>query len=474
MQETKSQVHTDWQHNWHASLATKITGPILWVIVLVSILVAIITQKNVHHELEEKFNSDADKAAYQIGALLNQKNWNKETLSVQLQKYLDNEEFTAIRVVSNQDSVLLGNVTNEMIQIDRPIIVADNTNNNFNTYILNVYNPPIEEAVKQHRKNALLTIGIPFILFGLILAAMIHVIITRPIQQMVAATRKICDGDMTIRLEGKRIDEFGELEKFFNRMLDKLEQNHIELKNAFVSAESANKAKSEFLANMSHELRTPLNAIVGYTELLEEFILDNGLDSCIGDTQRIHQSAHHLLNLINDVLDLSKIEAGKLEICPANFDIYHTLQDVMSLSAPLANKNNNQLELIANESLGIMRSDETKIHQILLNLLSNAAKFTKEGKITISAEKFNKNNVEFIRFSVTDTGIGMTAEQQKKIFNDFVQADSSTTKKYGGTGLGLSITKRFCEILDGSINVFSEKDRGSVFSVNFPIIYQGH
>ncbi len=273
-----------------------------------------------------------------------------------------------------------------------------------------------------------------------------------------------------------------------------------EFRRAALAAEAANRSKSIFLANMSHELRTPLNAIIGYSEILQEDARDLGAEEFIDDLQRINTAGKHLLDLIKDILDLTKIEAGRTDLHVETFTISTLVEEVVATIAPMADKNSNILEIQYPENIGSMQTDLTKLRQSLLNLLSNAAKFTCSGTITFTvtrsietpaeAEKRGKrlgaprgsgkaeNSLsllyspqDWIVFTVKDTGIGMSSEQLAKIFDPFTQADSSTTKKYGGTGLGLTITKKFCEMMGGDITAFSEVDKGSTFTIRLPAIF---
>jgi PAS domain S-box-containing protein len=238
-----------------------------------------------------------------------------------------------------------------------------------------------------------------------------------------------------------------------------------------IKAEDANRSKSEFLANMSHELRTPLNAIIGYSEILEEDAIDIGQDHFVPDLHKIRNSGKHLLGLINDVLDLSKVEAGKMELHLESFDLTAMLKDVASTVYPLAEKNANDLVINCPNNLGIMHADLTKVRQSLFNLLSNAAKFTEKGQVRLDVEKQtnDKDSADWIVFSVRDTGIGMTPEQLHKLFQAFSQADASTTRKYGGTGLGLAITKRFSTLMGGDVTVESEFGKGTTFTLTLPL-----
>jgi signal transduction histidine kinase len=236
------------------------------------------------------------------------------------------------------------------------------------------------------------------------------------------------------------------------------------------TAEAANRAKSAFLANTSHELRTPLNAIIGYSEMLVEDCEDRGLNEFIPDLIKIRASGKHLLTLINDILDLSKIEAGRMELYLETFEISRLVDDVMATVLPMVEKNSNKLEVHCEDNLGTMHADLTKVRQGLSNLLSNAAKFTDHGIINLVVERKTIDNVDWVIFRVKDTGIGMTPEQKEKLFQAFSQADVSTTRKYGGTGLGLVITKIFMQMMGGEISVQSEPDIGSTFTIRLPAV----
>jgi PAS domain S-box-containing protein len=230
-------------------------------------------------------------------------------------------------------------------------------------------------------------------------------------------------------------------------------------------AEAANLAKSQFLANMSHELRTPLNAIIGYSEMLQEEADDLGHEELLPDLRKIQNAGKHLLSLINDVLDLSKIEAGKMELHPETVEIRTVINDVSVTVGPMVERNGNRLEVVCPDDLGSMVSDPVKLRQVLLNLLSNASKFTEHGVITLEAERAVLNDDPMVVFRVRDTGVGMTAEQIERIFEAFAQADATVSRKYGGTGLGLTITRRFCQMLGGDVTVKSEPGTGSTFTV---------
>ncbi len=333
--------------------------------------------------------------------------------------------------------------------------------------------------------------------FALLVSSKLQKLISGPILHL-EDTMRMVSATKSYEVRAKKFygDEIGRLIDGFNTMLseiqhrdsalhhanDELKTRTMELEgeivhrkemqkellNAKLAAEDANRAKSAFLANMSHELRTPLNAIIGYSEMLEEETHELGKLENVKDLQKIQGAGKHLLSLINDVLDLSKIEAGRMGLHLETFDISQMIEEMVATLHPAIAKNSNTMEVRVPQELGAMRADITKVRQILFNLLSNASKFTDHGTISIDVDRSMDEGQDWIRFRVADTGIGITPKQKTNLFQEFTQADVSIARKYGGTGLGLAISYRYVKLMKGRISVESEPGQGSVFTVHLP------
>jgi PAS domain S-box-containing protein len=263
----------------------------------------------------------------------------------------------------------------------------------------------------------------------------------------------------------------GEVAGTVSAVTDVTERKKIQedLVAAIDASQDASRTKSAFLANMSHELRTPLNAIIGYSEMLHEELTERGHAELLADLQKIHGAGRHLLRLINDILDISKIEAGRMDLFPESFDVAGLVREVAATIEPMVQRRELRLEVRCPADAGQMRADPTRLRQVLLNLLSNAAKFTERGGVVLEVEKLALGGAPWVRFRVTDSGIGMSAEQLAKLFQAFSQVDPSSTRRYGGTGLGLAISRQLCQKMGGDITVQSEPGRGSAFTVHLPV-----
>ena len=325
--------------------------------------------------------------------------------------------------------------------------------------------------------------------------------IAKPVVSVTQVAEQVAaESNFDLRAPVTGQDEISSLAVSLNHLIERVSEHTKELEQAKEVAVAANSAKSQFLANMTHELRTPLHAIIGYSQLLLEDARDAGCKELVPDLDKIEKAGTHLLSLVNDILDLSKIEAGEMKLEIEEFDIQSLIENVASVAKPLVGKNGNVLEIECDQTAGTMHTDLGKLRQVLMHLLSNAAKFTKNGRVKVSVRRIagggelnlgrsvvdkaigagethsaviacpllNVQESDWICLSVKDTGIGMSEAQQHKLFEAFVQADSSVSREYGGTGLGLTISRYYCQMIGGEILVESEEGKGSIFTVRIP------
>lgn len=300
--------------------------------------------------------------------------------------------------------------------------------------------------------------------------------LTKPVVELTGAAVTVGKGDWNYQMDIDRGDEIGVLADTFNQMSKQLrisfsvlEEKREEAFKAREQAIEASKMKSAFVANMTHELRTPLNAIIGYSEMLQEDMLEEDMQEFVPDLKKIGIAGRHLLALVNDVLDFSKVEAGRMELHLETFPLCTIVNEMTQTMQLLVEKNNNRLIVDCPSEIGEVHADMTKARQCLFNLASNANKFTEHGSIHVTAKRFEKDGEDWVSIAVKDSGIGITREQLSKLFNAFSQADSSTTRKYGGTGLGLVISRQFCRMMGGDIEVASVFGEGSTFTMLLPV-----
>lgn len=463
-----------WQERWVSNIAIKITAPLLWGLVFVGVALSFYLSSDIDKKLSKTLNDHADHSTYVVSRalMLNKTDFDSIAKGIvdnhHMMDHATRVQFDAIRIQLETRTWSFGQKTKDAETIKRSLIVPAVTPG-YKAEI-QFFHKPMRSLIKKERMRLLISAVVPTILLGIALAFLIQRLIIRPIRDLVATTQKISSGDMSLRINSKREDEFGHLERFFDEMLDQLQDQKEQLQTALNSAQTADRAKSKFLANMSHELRTPLNAIIGYSELIME-TLDEKKEKEIehlGDLERIRSAGQHLLSLINDILDIAKIEAGKMEISKSYFRIVDMIGDVAATAMPMMIHNNNHAEISCPENIGEIESDELRIRQVLINLMSNAAKFTQDGNVKLLVERYSMNGSDWVRFSVIDDGIGISNFHSKRLFNEFAQIEDHIKGKPRGTGLGLAISRKFCNLMGGDIRLESTPGVGSTFIVDLP------
>ena len=461
----------DWKQNWQQSIAVKICALALWVIMPICLGITFYFISNLDRNLEQEFEDKADVISHRLQAFLETNALSQsDALKGEIEQLRERLGFTSVLLIHKSNEWQYGNTDTDTQFIARQIQIHNTAHNDHNSVLMHAHFPKIEKLVAQKRNHILFLVIIGLLLFGLFLIWAIRTMVHRPLERIVDATQAISEGITDLRLDASRQDEFGYIAKFFNDMLDKLLEQQEQLKFAVKEAENANKAKSAFLANMSHELRTPLNAIIGYSDLLVDQATDLEQTECIPDLHKIRTAGTYLLDLINNILDISKIEAGKTDIYYEDVNIEKMIHDIEATMRPLIEKNRNHLAIEVEENLSDLKTDYTKLRQSIFNLVSNACKFTEDGKITLRAYKHTYKNREKFILEVEDTGTGMSNECLNNLFAPFERGKNSTTLKISGTGLGLAISRHFCNLMGGEISVQSALGVGTSFKIQLPYL----
>ena len=458
------------QSSWRQSIAVKITAQIIWVIIPIVFISSIFLFNSIEKDQEEIFSYKIDALNHRVyNTVLHNLDVSGNDKNTIIRKIASELGFKSIEVIAPNYQLTSVIDTSGYASITRtlPMLSAESAFENA-FIVITSYHTPLELIIDKKRKNILAVMLFCLIIFSAFLVFSIRRWLYTPLKMLVDATESVANGNTDIALDTNRMDEFGHLSTFFRHMLDNLIEQHNKLRETAQTACEANTAKSAFLANMSHELRTPLNAIIGYSELMLDEAIENKNQIYVEDLKKTITAGKHLLNLINEVLDLSKIEAGKMEVHAGRINVKNLFKEIASTIEPLIKQRNNTLVVECASDITYFNSDMMKVRQILINLLGNACKFTQNGQITLKAQLQTGKTDNNIVFEIIDTGIGIKEENLSTLFNAFTQEDNSTTRSYGGTGLGLSICQHFCLLLSGNIEVQSTPGKGSCFTVTLP------
>ncbi|MBI3186955.1 MAG: response regulator [Gammaproteobacteria bacterium] len=503
MSEQQIIVADDWTRNWQANIAVKITAMVLWAVILVTFIVLMSVIWANEKNLREEFGYQSDNLQAEINHYLeNEKAPSFDKLLKRIEHELSLRPFDAIEITLGNQRGVVGEIPDKPEYLNLSLALPEEfRSDGVLSGQLAVYHAPFRKASIEQSRNLVIGVVLSIVAFGLFLTWIIHTVLSKPFEVLINATKMVSDGDLNTRINFTRQDEFGHLSQFFNEMLTRISEQQKELRKANeelkkeisvrMEAEQAllshsdhlervvmertadlavardqalqaSQTKSAFIANMSHEVRTPLTAIIGFGESI--------LDGNQSETEKLDavrtviRNGRHLLTIINDILDMSKMEAGKLDVERISMSPFQLLADVESLVGMQARDKGLTFEVqYAFPLPETINSDPTRLKQILLNLCANAVKFTAQGsvRVTVSCKVVSRQMV----FAVVDTGIGMNVAEQDRLFKAFSQADSSTTRRFGGTGLGLFISKRLAQMLGGDISVESVEGLGSKFVV---------
>ena len=464
-------ISDDWKRNWQQSIAVRISALALWVILPLSLGITIYLISHLETDLKRQYVDKADVLAYQLQKYFDSHPFaNNPGLAETTDQLMKDNGFSHLIIIAGNDSWQFGTAKPNTDILAREIKVLLPDQNQLTTVKIVAQHPEISALVASKRNKILYPVIFALVIFGFFLIWAIRTMVHRPLEKLVDATQAISDGITDLRLDTSRQDEFGYIARFFNEMLDQLLDQQEKLIEAAEEAKSANNAKSSFLANMSHELRTPLNAIIGYSDLLVEQAREMEQLEYVSDLEKISTAGKYLLDLINNILDITKIETGKTEIYFEDINIKQMIREISSTMSPLVDKNNNKLIVELDPAINDFRSDYTKLRQSLFNLLSNSCKFTEDGTITLKVSKQKFNNKEKLIFKINDTGTGMSMECQNNLFVPFSRGRNSNTLKISGTGLGLAISRHFCNLLGGEISVESTLGVGTTFTIHIPFM----
>ncbi len=487
MEDTLTISH-DGSKNWKAKIAVRITSIVLWSLTFFSMFFASLLISQVRENTEAEQKTLMDQLSYLvIQTIQEDNNALQQGFEKAASAVLKNSDFNQITIQLSGQKFIFGEALESDINISR------NLNDAFGLSITASI-IPLKIAIRNRQIKIFMIFSISLVSLGLFLGLVIDKYVHQPFQQLEFATQKFISGDKNIRVNITSKDEFGVLANFMNKMLERINENDLKLeiqaqqrhnaahkfkqqRDALQTlteeliiardhAFSASHAKSAFLANMSHELRTPLNAVIGYSELLIDEAEDENKTELVKDLQNIRSAGKHLLKLISDVLDISKIEAGKMELLLEVFDVTPLIEETVNMVTPLFKINNNNFSYDLTDKHITMCSDTTRVKQILYNLLSNASKFSQHARVKLEVEVTHSN---MINFKIIDSGIGIKTEHIEKLFNEFVQADDSTTREFGGSGLGLTICRRLSRLMGGDITATSEHGKGSIFIASLPL-----